>query len=101
MLIECLSFAFYVAKLQDAVRARILHGTAVSDDDNGEWKGGVAAPEGGATLESIVALEQEEAVQGVYYSEMVAPPVGCGVASRVLPVDVQQKATKAQDETLQ
>ena len=98
MLMECLSFA---ARLQDAERARILYGRAVSDDDNDEWEEGVASPEGGAILESMVVPEQEEAVQGVYYSEMVALPVGCGVPSRVLPVDVQREATKAQNETLQ
>ena len=97
MLMECLSSA---ARLQDAERARILYGRAVSDNDNGEWEEGMAAPKGGAILESMVVPEQEEAVQGVYYSEMVAPPVGCGVPC-VLPVDVQREATKAQDETLQ
>ena len=97
LLMECLSFAFYVAKQQDAARARIMYGTAVSDD-NGEWEAleRVANPEGVADP----VPEEKEAVQ-VAHSELVLPPGVSTVPRHFLPVDVQREANKTQDETLQ
>ena len=96
MLMECLSFAFYVAKLQDTARARILHG---SDDNNGDWEGGVAEPEGGANLEDVArpVPEQEEAVLVVSPSELVVSTGVSKVLRHYLSLDVHRKASKAQD----
>ena len=98
MLMECLSFAFYVAKQQDAARARIMYGTPVSDDNNGEWEvlERVANPEGVAGP----VPEEEEAVQ-VAYSKLVLPPGVSTVLRHFLPVDVQREANKTQDKTRQ
>ena len=103
MLMECLSFAFYVAKLQDTAQARILHGMAVSDDNNGEWEEGVAEPVGGANLEDVTrpVPEQEEAVLVVSPSELVVSTGVSKVLRHYLPLDVHRKASKAQDEALQ
>ena len=104
LLMECLSFAFYVAKQQDAARARILYGTAVSDDDNDEWQAleHMANPEGVAGPEGVAdpVPEEEEAVQ-VSHSELVLSPVVVMVPRQFLPVDVHREANETQDKTRQ
>ena len=106
MLMESLCFAFYVARQQDAARARIIHGTAVSDDDRWEVVEGGDNPEGVAVLEgdpegvSDVVPEKEEG--RVYYrSELVVPSAVCKVLRHYLPADVQREASETQDESLQ
>lgn len=111
MLMESLCFAFYVAKQQDAARARIMYGTAVSDDDNARWEAveggadpeGVAVLEGGANPEGVsdVVSEKEEGVRVHYRSELVVPSAVCKVLRHYLPVDVQREASETQDERLQ
>ena len=88
MLMECLSFAFYVARLQDAAQMR----TAVSDDDIGVWEEAVARP---------IPGEQKEAVPVVSPSELVVSTGVSKVLRHYLPLDVHRKASKAQDEALQ
>ena len=105
---ECLSFAFYVAKQQDAARARIMYGTPVSDDDNDEWQAlehmanpeGVADPEGVTDPEVVAVPEEEEAVQ-VAHSELVLPQGVFTVPRHFVSVDVQREANKTQDKPRQ
>ena len=102
MLMESLCFAFFVAKQQDAARARILYGTAVSDDDNGrcEVVEGGANPEGVAVPEDVVA-EEEEGGRVCCRSELVVPTDVYRVLRHNLPVDVQRVASERQAERLQ
>ena len=87
MLMECLSFAFYVARLQDASQTC----TAVSDDNIGEWEEGVARP----------VPEPEEAVLVVSPSELVVSTGVSKVLRHYLPLAVHRKTSEAQDEALQ
>ena len=107
MLMESLCFAFFVAKQQDAARACIIHGTAVSDDDRWEVVEGGDNLEGVAVLEgdpegvSDVVPEKEEGARVYYHSELVVPSAVCKVLRHYLPVDVQREASKTQEERLQ
>ena len=98
MLMESLCFAFFVAKQQDAARARILYGTAVSDDDNGRCE----VVEGGANPEGVAVAEEEEGGRVCCRSELVVVPSDvCRVLRHYLPVDVQRVASERQAERLQ
>ena len=107
MLMESLCFAFFVAKQQDAVRARIMYGTAVSDDDRWEVVEGGDNLEGVALLEgdpegvSDIVPEKEEGARVYYRSELVVPSDVCKVLRHYLPVDVQREASERQEERLQ
>ena len=112
MLMESLCFAFFVAKQQDAARARILYGTVVSDDrwevvEGGANPEGVAVPEGDpegvADPEGVsdVVPEKEEGVRVYYHSELVVPSAVCKVLRHYLPADVQREASERQEERLQ
>ena len=103
---ESLCLAFFVAKQLDAARARILYGTAVSDDRWEVVEGG-ANPEGVAVLEgdpegvSDVVPEEEEGARVYCRSELVVPTDVCKVLRHYLPVDVQREASERQEERLQ
>ena len=106
MLMESLCFAFFVAKQQDAARARILYGTAVSDDrwevvEGGANPEGVAVPEGDPEGVSDIVPEKEEGARVYYRSELVVPSDVCKVLRHYLPVDVQREASERQEERLQ
>lgn len=107
---ECLSFAFYVAKQQDAARGRIMNGTAVNNDDEWEVIEGVADPGGVADLEGVahagcVSAQQHPVpeVQGagqLSRSELVLLTGLRPVPSCIPVVDVVREENKSQDRTL-
>ena len=105
MFMECLSFAFYVAKQRDAARGRIINGMAVSNDDEDEWETveGVADLEGMADLLGVAQehpVKIEEAGH-MGQSELVLSSSVCKFPGRIPPVDVVREDDETQDKTVQ
>lgn len=100
MLMECLRFAFSVAKQQVATCANIMHGRAVSYDEEWEVMEDVANPEGMSPHEyPFPEMEREAEQRG--HSELVLSSHMHKVCSRVLAVDVHREENETQHNALQ
>ena len=101
VLMECLRFAFYVAKQKYATHANIMHGRAVSFDDEWEVIEDVANPEDMSPPHEHPFPEEEKETEQRGHSELVLSSGMRKVRSRFLAVDVHREKNETQHNALQ